>query len=143
MLPRLRTLFQAARSRLTAVVAAIADDPYYGIADPYTDDLAGLRATRQAHPMTSGLDADHDRIMAGIAPVEPVALTVGQRDAFEAVTGGATNIALVSSVIFGEPVAVIAAVTDEPDGGVLITPLYVECTDEVFGRLTDPAMGFA
>jgi hypothetical protein len=78
----------------------------------------------------------------GQSRVEPVALTDEQRANFEAVTSGEYgNLALVSSVLDGETVAVIAAVTEQPDGGLIVTPMYVEVTDDLFTRLTNPAAG--
>ncbi len=70
------------------------------------------------------------------------ALTDAETKVFDAIRNPEYgNFALVRSRLNGEDVAVIAAVNDAEDGGVLISPVAVLVTDKIMGKLADPTIG--
>ena len=48
------------------------------------------------------------------------------------------GIALLSCLLDGEPASVLVHVRDQ-EGEYIITPLYIEATDALLDRLTDPS----
>lgn len=67
-------------------------------------------------------------------------LTSEQVDAFNWMFDNQASLALVASALDGEPVTVIAAIT-ESDGTVYVTPLAIMLEDSMFERLSDPQEG--